>query len=276
MIGKCHQRLIREKFLNEDLANLPTGFSHLKASSFDLQEEKITNEIINFIKKYEWLGTLGSTPKWCFTARFKGYLGGVALITEPNSYSKILGQNTRQYEALIQRGACASWTPKNLASRLIMFSCKSLVHTTSKRLFVAYSDPEANEIGTVYQSCNFDFLGYGFGAKYNYTSKDYKNGSPFSRQTLSRTSTLKNWCRDNGVTFKKDWLKENGFKDISKIPSEILYDWKLWQKKIIKNSNKIIKSSKGKYAIILGKNKKEINFLKTLKNYKTFAYPKRG
>lgn len=272
----CHQYDKKMSCLEKDLSLLPFDPSAIEASYFSLMPEKFSSEIKNFIIKYEWLGTVGTNPKWCFTARYKGILGGVILINEPNSYSKLLGERTPDYEALIQRGATASWTPKNLGSRLLMYSCRWMTDNTKKRLFIGYCDPKAREIGTIYQSCNFEYLGNNFGSSFIYKHDLIKKGIPFSEQTLKRTSYFKLWCRNNNLKIEESWIKPNGFKNLKNIPLEIKKEWSLWNKKIIEQSIKIPISKKHKYALLLAVNKKELKNLKKLKNYKSIAYPKRS
>jgi len=272
----CHQYKIKVSTLKNDLENISFDYSKIKAKDFVLKQEKYTKEIKHFIEKYEWLGTIGNNPKWVFTARYKGFLGGVVLINEPNSYSKLLGENTKHFEALIQRGATASWTPKNLGSRLIMFSCKWMTKNTPKRLFVCYADPKANEIGTIYQSCNFSYLGDDFGTGYVYQNKEIKNGLPFSEQSLKRTSAFKAWCKSKGIETKSEWFKDNGYKNIKKIPKEILHQWYKDIKSIINKSVKIPISKKHKYALLTSCNKREKQILEKLKTYKDKVYPKRN
>lgn len=271
----CHQYDIRLKLREEDLKNLSFDPLLLKISEFNFKGEELNGEIISFIKKYEWLGTIGVNPKWVFTARYKSTLAGVVLINEPVAFSKLLGEETKELEALIQRGACASWTPKNLGSSLIMFSCRWMVKNTKKRCFVAYSDSSAGEIGTIYQACNFDYLGNNFGVKYKYLHPSFKNSAWFSDQTLKRTSTLKKWLKDSCIISTEDWFKKNGFKDLKNIPKDIQEKWKLWQNKILKESIKIPQISKGKYVLVLGTSKKDQKKLNSLKNYTPKEYPKR-
>lgn len=272
---KSHQRIIRENRLEADLQSLAFDPSNLKAQDFTVARETMSKEIVGFIKTYEWLGTTGPSPKWTFTARYNGILGGVVLINEPNSYSKMLGVESRKYEALIQRGACASWTPKNLGSRTIMWACKWMVQNTDKRMFVAYADPAAHEIGTIYQACNFDYLGTGFGVKQMLVHPYMKKGEPFSTQSLRRTSTLKRWARENGIAIDPSWIKSNGFKDLSKIPESIKRAWYDWGLKIVREADKIKVNPKGKYVLVLGKDRRDQARLDAIKEYKSKPYPKR-
>jgi len=268
----CHQYKKKIQFYNEDINNLPFNTDTLKASDFVLNVENMSEEIATFIERYEWLGTIGVPPKWCFTARYNGFLGGVVLINEPTSYSTILGNETPKYEALIQRGASASWSPKNLGSRLIMFSCKWMVNNTGKRAFVGYADINAHEKGIIYRACNFDYLGNDFGAGTLY--KHPLINRSFTKQFLFRTSTFKVWCRDNKINTEKTWFKDNGFKNLETLPSEIKAAWYTWNKKIISEAERIKLNKKMKYAIILGKNKKETKLLRKLRTYDIKNYPK--
>ena len=271
-----HQYNLRQQTLEEDIKNLDFDPNSLTPKSFKLyQENDLSKEINDFIRKYEWLGTIGVYPKWIFTARYKNILCGVVLFNEPNAYSKLLGKETPQYEALIQRGACISWSPKGLASRLIMYGCRTLVKNTSKRCFVGYSDASAGEIGTIYQACNFEFLGTKFGAKKVYYHPEFRLGKSFSSQVLRRTSTLRWWAREYNIQLDKSWFKENGFKNLEAIPEDIKQQWRDWQKEIIAESICEKQDKKGKYVYVLGKTKKEQRYLNNLKNYKTYPYPKR-
>jgi len=268
----CHQYRKKMEWYNEDLDNLHFNPDYIQISDFILSQEKLDIDIIEFIKKYEWLGNIGNNPRWCFTARYKDYLGGVVLIGEPTAYSKILGKDTPTYEALIQRGATASWTPKNLGSRLIMFSCKWMVQNTTKRAFIGYADPRAGERGIIYQACNFDYLGNNFGGGALYTHP--KINRTFSSQYLSRTSTFKSWCLQNKINLEKEWFKENGFKNLETIPTDIKNRWYTWIKKIIAESEKTITEKKLKYVNLIGKNKREKKYLQTLKTYQCYPYIK--
>ena len=274
--NECYQYRKKVEFLGEDIESLGIDAAAIKASDFTLSHEKLSPEIVFFIKRYEWLGNIGVTPRWCFTARYNNLLGGVVLVNEPTSYSKLLGDDTPVYEALIQRGATASWTPKNLGSRLVSFSCRWMVENTKKRLFVGYADPKAHEIGTIYQACNFDYIGDNFGSAFLYRNPAIKNGNTFSAQSLKRTSSFRRWCKENSVPFQSIWIKSNGFKDLSSIPVDVKNRWYCWIKDTIANSTKILTEKKRKYALIMATDKKEKRELLSKKSYTTYPYPKRG
>ena len=160
----CWQYQMREDNLGEDLQNLPpwVDYRELSTKDFDFEyvdksEKEKCDEIRDFIKKHEWLGKLPNRPTHRFTARLKegSILAGVIIMAVPNTFSHLLGKENSNLEKLISRGACISWSPKNLGSWLIMKSVKWMVQNTEFRYFTAYSDPEAKELGTIYQACNF-------------------------------------------------------------------------------------------------------------------------
>jgi hypothetical protein len=272
----CHQKIIRDNRLEQDLAIVGKDILEVPLSEYILQMVPFESRHRKFIETYEWLGSVGNSPKWTFEAICDGHLAGVILFNEPSSYSKnLLHINTKEMECLIQRGACASWAHRHLGSKLVMFGCRWLAANTSKKIFVAYSDPEANEIGTIYQACNFDYLGNGFGATYKYKHATFKKGNYFSAQTLRRTSTLKGFLKTLNISWNTEWQKENGFKDLSKLPVNLKEMWYSWGDNIIKESQKIKVTPKGKYVLVLGRNKREQNFLNKEKKYEKESYPKR-
>lgn len=266
-VGVCYQKTVRDSTLDTDIAD--GAPLNLDLQKVDLAQEHFSPEHRAFIEKYEWLGTVGYTPKWVFTARYEGKLAGVVILAEPNGYSF-----AKEREALIQRGACSSWAPKNLNSKLVMFSVRWMVQNTNKRVFMAYSDFEAGEVGTIYQACNFDYVGNWYGAKvkYNY------NGKEINGRYFTKTHMMKKWAKELNIEWQSEWLKPNGYQDLNKIPKDILLALKA--KATEEKSKCTIQQvqPKGKYLLILGQNKKETYELKKefAHSYKPLPYPKRS
>lgn len=274
---KCHQKLIKEKTEPEDRLLYPNLFDR-PISDYVLQKENLSPEIRDFVNKYEWMGTMGVSPRWVFTARIDGVLGCVVCLNLPNAFSKLLGDRTREWETLIQRGASTSFCHKHMGSKLIRWACKWMVNNTEKRLFTGYADPLANERGILYRACGFEFLGKNFGTKLMCVHPTFKEGKPFSPQSLRRTALWKKWYKEwHGVPLPKEWLRPNGFKDmaiVEKLAPEAKKEFYDYGDKIIAESKKIRIPSKGKYVLVLGKDKREQRVLNSLKTYKTKPYPK--
>jgi hypothetical protein len=122
-----------------------------------------TKEIIH---KYEWLGT---TPRFAIAAYGlrapSGELIGVTVFGHPNGTGSgnLCGKEHRKLAICLQRGACVHWAPKNAASFLITRACRMAAAEHGWRIFHAYADRAAGEIGTIYQALKWLFLGYGPG-----------------------------------------------------------------------------------------------------------------
>ena len=261
----CHQRTIRDQTKSEDIARLTPSLGDLtalKASDFDLTVEPYSSCHRDFIKRYEWLGTTGSSIKWCFTARYRGELAGVVLLSEPYYPSKT--------DALIARGACAGWTPKNLGSRLVMHACSQMPKITEKRCFVAYADEEAGEVGQIYQACNFKFLGWKVA---HYGMKP--DGSRVSLQTFKRTSRMLPWLTSKGIALTPDCFTTNGYLRWSAIPEEVK---KLMREHIEHQKQDVqkVKLRRGKYILLRGIGPAETRKLNADFKQLVFPYPKRG
>ena len=136
----CYQFQRRLDTLNEDIVMNQWTEEYVKNINLDdFEFSPITtkyekDEATMFIKRYEWLGTIGSFPTHWFQARYNGMLGGVIIMGMPNAFSKMLGEDTKTIERLISRGASASWCPFNLGSKFLMWCIKWMVKNTQYRL----------------------------------------------------------------------------------------------------------------------------------------------
>jgi hypothetical protein len=238
--------------------------NNIKVTDFKFEyidsKNPITKDIVNFIKEYEWLGKMPNRPTHRFISTYNGKIGGVIIMSTPNSFSKILGENTKDIEKLISRGACASWTPKNLASSLLMFSIKWMVENTKFRLFSAYADPEAKELGTIYQACNFKYIGNNYGSdKLYFDEKNYHLGWTTSRN-FTKLNFYKSYLNKNNIKWDESWnIKTKILWD--KIPNDIVNMMKSYTKERIDNCIVRKSKSKHKYIYILGKDKRETKYL---------------
>lgn len=123
--------------------------------------DKLTAEKI--IYEYEWLGTMASTA-YHYGIFFDGiYCGGVVCVggmeaLASPSLNKQFGIKPEEL-AIFARGACAFWSPKGSASKLISYALKLLKKETNKKVVIAFADLDAGEIGTVYQAANWWYFG---------------------------------------------------------------------------------------------------------------------
>ena len=176
--------------------------------------------IRQFIERHEWLGKMPKRPTHRFVATYKGHLAGVIVMATPNSFSNLLGKETRHLEKLISRGACISWSPKNLGSALLMFAVRWMAKNTEFRIFTAYSDTRARELGTIYQACNFTYLGQTAGARMEYFDPVNPCKGWFSDRQFRKTSQIKKYIKETGVRWQRDWASRDKIH-WNKVPAEV-------------------------------------------------------
>lgn len=265
----CYQYSIRQKNLEEDLRN--AGLTReqadrLRVSDFvfeaydterDRKKKKefapILAEIAEFVRRHEWLGSMPLHPTQFFTARYKGILSGIVIAEMPNSFSKLLGSETKRIERTIARGASISFAPKNLGSALLMWAIHQMVQNGRYRIFAGYSDSEARELGTVYQSCSFFYAGKTSGARKRFL---LPTGKWVSDRWFSTRSAYKRAAQRIGIEWNDGWT-HNGSVSWDRIPDEI-------ESRIRQEASDFMNSCpsrkvvpKGKYIFIGGRSKKE-------------------
>jgi hypothetical protein len=161
---KAWQRKIREKEARRDPRPV-VGLEN--ATVVEISYEKAKELIL----KYEWLGNMGTTER-SFGLILDGELAGVCCFGKTGgteTAKAVCGDEWAQFVVTLCRGACAHWAHPHSASHLISAACKQMANSgrTTKSgknfppayIFVAYSDTDAGEVGTVYQSCNWVYAG---------------------------------------------------------------------------------------------------------------------
>lgn len=280
----CWQYDLRLNTINDDLIflqNKNISLEDIDIKDFDFSYVDSSNkikcdEIKLFIEKYEWLGKMPNRPTHRFIATYKGILSGVIVMATPNNFSNFIGKETKDVEKLISRGACASWTPKNLASKLIMWSIRWMVNNTQFRIFSAYSDTEAKEIGTIYQACNFYYIGQNYGSNKLYFDLLNPNIGWTSGRNFRKKSFYKKIAKEKNIVWKDEWL--NNYTIMwNLMPTEIENILKTESKNRLKNCLVRNTTKKHKYVYVLGKTKTETKKLRNLflENNKIYDYIKR-
>lgn len=117
------------------------------------------------IEEYEYLGCLAAVNWYQYGIFFKDVdtneevCGGVVVFGQ--EYAENQGVWDKYgYTGkiiLLNRGVCLHWTPKNTNSKLIMEAIKQL--PKKYQVVTCTTDPDAGEIGTIYQACNFHYVG---------------------------------------------------------------------------------------------------------------------
>ena len=252
--------------------------SDFKFSHVPKEDKEMCQRVKAFILRHEWLGKMPNRPTHRFIAIYKEQLAGVIVMATPNAFSYLLGKENRDKEKLISRGACISWSPKNLASSLVMFSIRWMVNSTSYRYFSAYSDPEALEIGTIYQACNFIYLGQNSGAKFEYYDPRAPEKGWFSDRRFRKTSSYKKYALELGIDWKNGWSRGDKI-NWNHLPSTLVEQLKSASRKYKNLCHRRSIPRKHKYVYILGRNKRETRKLLGLfkehnPDKQGLAYPK--
>lgn len=217
-------------------------------------------------------------PTHRFVATWKGKLAGVVVMATPNAFSHLLGVENAGKEKLISRGACISWAPKNLNSALVMFAIRWMVKNTEFRFFTAYSDVEARELGTIYQACNFHYLGQEAGARFEYFDPACPEKGWFSDRLFRKQSSYKAYAKKLRIEWKSEWIKNDrlNWQAMPEAAAKLLRDE---SRRHQENCQRRAIPRKHKYVYILGRTKKETKRLKNrfseLNQEKSnLAYPK--
>ena len=157
----AHQKQIKDKMAKEDAWNLFGEW--WKDIDIDIKKAIVKpidyRTASNLIKRYEWLQCMPAMVKYCFGIYFEGNLGGAVVYS--TEYIENLGHwDKYDYSGkiiLLSRGACVHWSHPHSASKLITSSMKMLPE--HYKVVTATVDEHAGEIGTIYQACNFHYIG---------------------------------------------------------------------------------------------------------------------
>ena len=196
-IQKAHQRLIRERHSQEHDPFLPVkrklarSFDHATVKEID----RATAESI--ILKYEWLGTMGTTD-YQFGLYFGEYLAGAICFGRTagtKTAGSICGLEFAHTVKTLNRGACVHWAHPHSASFMISRACR-LMSAKGFHVFVAYSDTEAGEIGTVYQASNWLYCGMtGASSMFVWAGKPVLNsiydGKPRDERSIQNSTRIR-------------------------------------------------------------------------------------
>jgi hypothetical protein len=178
---KAHQRVIREKEADAP-SLLGDWWNEVNIDLASASVREITTKnAASVILRYEWLGTMPQAIKRCFGLFHDGVLAGACVFAEKPG-SNLESNNTGQvpHDALyLARGACVHWAHRHAATWFLS-RVGALLSPCS---ILAYSDPAAGEVGTIYQALNWCYIG---------ASK----GGPTAVEVDGKLLTLRSFKRD--------------------------------------------------------------------------------
>jgi predicted nucleic acid-binding Zn ribbon protein len=141
----CYQKIKRDEEARASPRPLDTAIDyHIEVIG--------AREVADFIKRYEYLGTVGRSLARYGARNAKGELAAVAVFGTPSKFSD-------DGIIVLERGASAHWAHPHTASWFIPRAVKHAAADHGWKIFFAYADPAAREIGTVYQACNWIYTG---------------------------------------------------------------------------------------------------------------------
>lgn len=161
-------------------------------------ERVSTSEARQLILRYEWLGTMPVRPAASYGLKTAtGALLGVAVFgwTGSPQSRDICGRDNRSLAICLERGACVPDAPDNAASFLVSRAVRLAAEEKGWRVFFAYADPQAGEVGTIYQACNWLYIG-DTAATENYRMQD---GMTLSERSLRHRQMKRQDALDSGA-----------------------------------------------------------------------------
>jgi hypothetical protein len=233
----------------------------LKLSDFvfktvDQDDRVMMKKINQFICDNEYLGKPHKRTTHAFVALYKEFLVGVITFSTPNSFSYLLGRENRDLEKLISRGATSAVGCKNLGSMLNSYALNWMVQNTEFRVFTAYSDPEARELGTIYKALNFIYLGRTFGTRLLLRDPDRIEKGWFSDREARKLSNYKRLAKKIEIKWQYEWSAE-GKINWKLMPVEIEQKLRQECKSYIEKCEKRVPALKAKWLYIKGRDKRE-------------------
>jgi len=137
-----------------------------------------------------------------------------------------------------------------------------MAHHTQFRLFIGYSDPEAKEVGRVYQACNFMFLGHDYGTTVLYCDPERPDEWFTDRHVRHRTAYQK-YAAEAGIPWKDEWVE--GHRLVwERIPPGFAAILKRKEEEYKSRCIERTAAPKGKYAYIEARTKQETIRLRRL------------
>ena len=157
----AHQRRIREREAARDPRPVMASLDGCTVEQVSFAEAKAMILAMNGSARYRQ-GRGLATDSRRLTASLQG---SRCSLRRPSPESRDLcGPEHRDLTISLARGACVHWAHPHAASFLIPEACKLAAKAFGWRVFNAYADSTAGEIGTVYQAVNWLYLGVGNGA----------------------------------------------------------------------------------------------------------------
>lgn len=153
------QKQLRDRYLDEGVPPVP----HLDVKRAVVR--RVSRHLAEqIILRYEWLGTMAQTGHH-FGIFYGPFCAGVCCVAAGSATGGVNAHHEFGIKSnemgVLARGACVHWAPVGSNSKLVAWTARLMAKETDAKLLVAYSDTDAGEIGTIYQACNWTYIGRG-------------------------------------------------------------------------------------------------------------------
>jgi hypothetical protein len=124
-------------------------------------------DALKIILEHEYLKTLGAGAMAFYGLKLDGELLAVEVLGTGGSHQarNISGLQYVPQTINLMRGAHVPHAPRFSPSYLISRACRLAYRDFGWEIFFSYADPNAEEIGTVYQAANWHYIGCGLGRR---------------------------------------------------------------------------------------------------------------
>ena len=203
----AHQKLIREQKRQTDNGGLFTYPQNVDIKKAIVKEIDY-NTASKIIFEYEWLGTMPTFCTHYFGIYFDDICAGVVIygISLPQSVlDSVCGKKYGNKVRVLSRGACVWWAHPHSASKLIGESLKVLDKQGYKAV-IAFCDTRAGEIGTIYQACNFLYIGESKGGKEYFIEGKWRTGKGAANYAHQKRNLNEYEQRDRSLKHKYVYL----------------------------------------------------------------------
>lgn len=164
-VGEAWQHKMRQAYAEEEKDNRYWEQYDLTIKNSVVKEISF-KEAREIIAKYEWLGCMPAGVMYCYGLFFPSKTGdGTELLGGVTVFAREYTENRGVWDKygytgkiiLLARGVNLHFCPKNSNSHLIIESIKLLPE--KYKVVTCTVDNLAGEVGTIYQACNFDYVG---------------------------------------------------------------------------------------------------------------------
>ncbi len=157
--SKCFQRYIREVYAEIDPREPIASLDGARVERISKAEAE------SLILRYEWLRSCGRGASAFYGLKIGDELIGAAVFGIGTSHEarNICGESRIHLAVSLMRGCCVHFAPKHAPSYLIQHATRLASIDHGWKIFIAYADSDAGEIGIVYQRAHWKYIGQGIG-----------------------------------------------------------------------------------------------------------------